>query len=782
MNLYRNSILIGIILFGLHAHCQTVGPWNTNVLFQTPSYSTTTDVEAVGMTSLYYETIDYLGNPVETFAYYSAPDGPVPAGGWPAVVLVHGGGHSASANYVRVWNDNGFAAIAMDTEGRLPVKVNGVRVVAPKPGPRRDGVWDDSELPIEDQWYYHAVALIIRGHSLIRSFPEVNPNKTGVSGFSWGGTLTSTVMGVDNRFSFAVPVYGAGFLSESDGHQGTAMSAAEAVVVNTYFDGSVYFDNVTYPTMWVNGTNDHHFALTTQQKSSRAVNGPTFLRYTLGMAHGGTPPRLVEEIYAFAQNVVNGAPTLPVLGNPQIASNTASVTFSANSNVTSGKLYYTLDEGKWNERQWNETNASVSGNTISANVPSGATTIYFGATNSLGYVTSEYLLTDGADPGGGTGNVNLALNGTATQSTTLNGGVASRAIDDNTAGNFGSGNGSVTAAQGPNAWWEVDLGDSYSIDNINVFNRTDACCKSRLSDFTVSVINSSGTTTYTQTITTAPNPSVTLDAGGAIGQVVRIQSNLTTTLNLAEVEVYGSQSNTNTNNTITIQENATGFCDVDGVIQSADAGYTGIGYANTSNAMGRAIDWEIDGAAGSYTFVWRYLVGSPRTANLIVDGTTVASGISFVNTQGGWLTAEATVSLGAGVKSIILSSTSSMGLAKIDYVEVTGPNVAVSGCTNSANTSSARTSSGTTTLGVETSDADGVLYVFPNPVTDILNVKISGSKTAQLDIINYAGQRVLSQNIKVASAVVDLSSLSSGVYILKVTDGQQVQTKKIIKK
>ncbi|TRX59239.1 hypothetical protein FNH22_12000, partial [Fulvivirga sp. M361] len=148
--------------------------------------------------------------------------------------------------------------------------------------------------------------------------------------------------------------------------------------------------------------------------------------------------------------------------------------------------------------------------------------------------------------GGGTGNVNLALNGTATQSTTLNGGVASRAIDDNTAGNFGSGNGSVTAAQGPNAWWEVDLGDNYSIDNINVFNRTDACCKSRLSDFTISVINSSGTTTYTQTITTAPNPSVTLDAGGAIGQVVRIQSNLTTTLNLAEVEVYGSQSNTNT--------------------------------------------------------------------------------------------------------------------------------------------------------------------------------------------------------------------------------------------
>ncbi len=391
--------------------------------------------------------------------------------------------------------------------------------------------------------------------------------------------------------------------------------------------------------------------------------------------------------------------------------------------------------------------------------------------NAAPSVTRTLVVTDG-NTGGTT---NLAYNAPATQSTTLGDAVASRANDGDTNGNFGGD--SVSAAGGPNAWWEVDLEGSYSIDDIVIFNRTNNCCKARLSDFTVSVINSSGTTTFTQTITTAPNPSVTIDAGGAIGEVVRIQSNLTETLNLAEVEVYGAGSNTNTNNTITIQENATGFCDVDGVIQSADAGYTGSGYANTSNALGRAIDWEIDGAAGSYTFVWRYLVGSARTADLIVNGTTEASGISFVNTQGSWFTAEATVSLGAGVKSIILSSTSSTGLAKIDYVEVTGPNVAVSGCTNSSKTSSEKT-----TLDVEASDADGVLYAFPNPVTDIVNIKISGSKGAKLDIMNNLGQHVFTQDLKGSSTAVDLSDLSSGIYILRVTGEKQVQTKKIIKK
>nr|WP_299069490.1 discoidin domain-containing protein [uncultured Allomuricauda sp.] len=383
-------------------------------------------------------------------------------------------------------------------------------------------------------------------------------------------------------------------------------------------------------------------------------------------------------------------------------------------------------------------------------------------------ITRTLVVTDG-NTGGST---NLAYNAPATQSTTLGDAVASRANDGDTNGNFGGD--SVSAAGGPNAWWEVDLEGNYSIDDIVIFNRTNNCCKARLSDFTVSVIDSSGTTTFTQTITTAPNPSVTLNAGGAIGEVVRIQSNLTETLNLAEVEVYGSQSNTN--NTITIQENATGFCDVDGVIQSADAGYTGSGYANTSNALGRAIDWEIDGTAGSYTFVWRYLVGSARTADLIVDGTTVATGISFVNTQGGWLTAEATVGLGAGVKSVILSSTSSTGLAKIDYLEVTGPDVVVSECVTSSPLRAILD------LKAPDTDTEDILHFYPNPTTDILNVEINGSNDAQLDIINSTGQNVISKHMENGSTSVDMTRLPLGLYILKVTDEKQIRTKKIIKK
>ncbi|WP_299668839.1 T9SS type A sorting domain-containing protein [uncultured Polaribacter sp.] len=161
-----------------------------------------------------------------------------------------------------------------------------------------------------------------------------------------------------------------------------------------------------------------------------------------------------------------------------------------------------------------------------------------GNANFLAATDVVRVLTVTEESGTGTGTNNLALNGTATQSSpTLSGGVASRAIDNDTNGNFGSG--SVTAAEGPGAWWEVDLGAEYNINDINVFNRTNGCCTDRLGDFTVFVLDANRTTTYSERITTEPSPSVAVNPDGAVGKIIRIESNLTLTLNLAEVQVFG---------------------------------------------------------------------------------------------------------------------------------------------------------------------------------------------------------------------------------------------------
>jgi hypothetical protein len=147
---------------------------------------------------------------------------------------------------------------------------------------------------------------------------------------------------------------------------------------------------------------------------------------------------------------------------------------------------------------------------------------------------------------------NLAEGKPATQSsTTAYGGVASRAVDGKTDGVFS--NGSVTDT-GPdaNAWWQVDLGASKPLWNIDIYNRTD-CCASRLSDYWVFVSDTPFNTALTPTQQAAA-PGVwsshqTSQAGTPTtvkadvkGRYVMVQQNSAQILSLAEVKVSSGAS------------------------------------------------------------------------------------------------------------------------------------------------------------------------------------------------------------------------------------------------
>ena len=152
------------------------------------------------------------------------------------------------------------------------------------------------------------------------------------------------------------------------------------------------------------------------------------------------------------------------------------------------------------------------------------------------------------------GAANLAVGRIATQSSTLSGyasAVAGSAVDGNTDGGFF--NGSVTHTNSDaNAWWQVDLGASAIIDSVVVWNRTDACCVSRLADYWVFIsdlpFGTSDTPatlqnrpfTYSSHQTSAPMPSTTITTGGAQGRYVRIQLSGTNNLSLAEVQTIGN--------------------------------------------------------------------------------------------------------------------------------------------------------------------------------------------------------------------------------------------------
>ncbi|MEI6892643.1 MAG: family 43 glycosylhydrolase [Pontiella sp.] len=133
---------------------------------------------------------------------------------------------------------------------------------------------------------------------------------------------------------------------------------------------------------------------------------------------------------------------------------------------------------------------------------------------------------------------NLALNGTAVQSSTEYEGDASRAIDGDTNGAYAEGSVTHTTTEAQ-PWWELDLGGPYSINEIIVWGRTDSAFKERLSEYDVTLLDSASNAVWSSDQMNYPDPSVTLEPNGATGQYVRVQLRGTNALSLAEVQVFG---------------------------------------------------------------------------------------------------------------------------------------------------------------------------------------------------------------------------------------------------
>lgn len=153
---------------------------------------------------------------------------------------------------------------------------------------------------------------------------------------------------------------------------------------------------------------------------------------------------------------------------------------------------------------------------------------------------------------------NVAPGGTALQSTTYTGspagGPASLAVDGNTNGNwFGSSVTSTNYEYQP--WWQTDLGDSYAIDSINVWNRSD-CCADRLSSFYILVSDQAFASSNLASVLSQPGVTAYYVSGQGgyptaqmvqrTGRYVRVQLTGSNYLSLAEVEVFGRVASSTT--------------------------------------------------------------------------------------------------------------------------------------------------------------------------------------------------------------------------------------------
>jgi hypothetical protein len=228
--------------------------WDLNTLLKAPQFQPAAGFDTSGVRGVFFDGLPWKGKPTRVFAFVGVPDHK-PGEKVPAMVLIHGGGGTAFANWVQFWNSRGYAAIAMDPCGSVPRGKYGdwERHERGGPGtaPGGSGRFAHDE-PLEDQWAYHAVADAILANSLLRSLPDVDQNRIGLTGISWGGFLACIVASLDDRFRFAAPVYGCGFIGDNSVWlpEFSKMGKENAAKWLRYWDPSQYLPHAKIPFLW----------------------------------------------------------------------------------------------------------------------------------------------------------------------------------------------------------------------------------------------------------------------------------------------------------------------------------------------------------------------------------------------------------------------------------------------------------------------------------------------------------------------------------------------------
>ena len=346
---------------------------------------------------IFFEGLSYQGKPTRVFAWLGLPANR--SSKVPGVVLVHGGGGTAFKEWVQKWNEQGFAAISLAVEGQTDERIPEAPRGAPwkrhaNAGPARNGIYGDSAEPLTDQWMYHAVSATILANSLLRSLPEVDATRVGVCGISWGGIITSTVVGIDPRFAFGIPIYGSGALDRAPNQYGRALK--DQAVYREVWEPLLRLPRATMPLLWLTGPRDAHFPLDVQQASYRAAAGPRLISVPFDMKHGHPPGWSPPDSYAFAKSIVETGRPWAREVSQENRDGTAQVEFETTRTVSHAALIFKRDA------DWVQAPATLAASpgraTASASVPAGTSAYYFNLDADGLTLSSELQSTNPAAP------------------------------------------------------------------------------------------------------------------------------------------------------------------------------------------------------------------------------------------------------------------------------------------------------------------------------------------------------------------------------------------------
>ncbi|MEM6633480.1 MAG: discoidin domain-containing protein, partial [Bacteroidota bacterium] len=325
-------------------------------------------------------------------------------------------------------------------------------------------------------------------------------------------------------------------------------------------------------------------------------------------------------------NITVNEPGDPCSGTAAVSINAAGP-FLSNQGVQ--QLFATPSGGTW-------SGAATTDGTFDPSQGAGTYTVSYTVDFGNGCIKFDDLSITVEDPPTGgecSTPTNLALNQSASQSSTYGDGVASIAVDGNTDGNGSpwGANAALTHTQSQaNPWWQVDLGQQADIQQVNIFNRT-SCCLDRLNDFYVFVSDQPFSNSASVSgLLNDPQVDHTFFSGQAgasenisltaFGRYVRIQLSASNgPLHIAEVQVMGCPTNSSApcSGTPSVSINPAGPFQTNQSVQQLSAtpsGGTWSGAAATSGTF--------DPSQGAGTYTVSYIVdfgnGCTKSENISI--------------------------------------------------------------------------------------------------------------------------------------------------------------------
>jgi dienelactone hydrolase len=315
---------------------------------------------------------------VDIFGFFCYPKG---AKKLPAFIWNQGGLYQASTYFPELGAKRGYAALCID----FPIP--GYRSTGGYPINSEPTMGDDPrQAPI-----YHGAVALLKAVSFLQSRPEVDKDRIGMCGSSWGGFFTTLMAGVDPRLKAASAMFGTGSLqlgnSWWDGNGGSARRSAEfREKWRTTLDPAWRLQYAKIPIQWITGTDDMFYWMPAVMKTYDIAAGPKNLALLPNWDHALTP-NLDEEVFAWLDVYLQGKPAFLQVTPVKVVVNTAEKarfaqwTFNGPRKVTSAEIIFSYGEaGNWSHRYWQTTKARIDGNTCSVRLPAGTLPYYFSGT------------------------------------------------------------------------------------------------------------------------------------------------------------------------------------------------------------------------------------------------------------------------------------------------------------------------------------------------------------------------------------------------------------------